>query len=79
MTGGIHARITDRRKQVQPVPHTIYQRGDGVIKLPEIVNTVEISGEVFEFSTLPDEKKREIAMQIQDTLMAIAGYKRRTA
>lgn len=65
-------------QQVQPVPHTIYQRGDGAIKLPEIVNTVEISGEVFEFSDLPRKEERD-SMQIQDTLMAIAGYKRRTA
>ena len=33
---------------------------DGFIKLPEIVNTIEVSGEVFRFEDLPENKKQEI-------------------
>mgnify|MGYP000088226792 FL=1 len=49
------------------------------MKLPEIVNTVEISGKVYDFQSLPEEKKTEISLAIQDSMMAIAGYKRQTA
>ena len=49
------------------------------MKLPEIVNTVEISGKVYDFQSLPEEKKTEISLAIQDSMMAIAGYKRVTA
>ena len=49
------------------------------MKLPEIVNTVEISGKVYDFQSLPEEKKLEISLAIQDSMMAIAGYKGETA
>ena len=55
------------------------ERGDGSIKLPEIVNTIEVSGEVFRFEELPENKKQEIALQVQDRIMTAAGYKRKTA
>ena len=45
------------------------------MKLPEIVNTVEISGKVYDFQSLPEEKKTEISLAIQDSMMAIAGYR----
>ena len=49
------------------------------MKLPEIVNTVEIDGKVYEYESLPEEKKAEVSLAIQDSMMAIAGYKRKTA
>ncbi|MCD7908538.1 MAG: hypothetical protein LUH04_12830 [Clostridium sp.] len=49
------------------------------MKLPDIVNTVEVSGEVYAFESLPDNEQREIAIRIQDMIMAAAGYKRKTA
>ncbi len=49
------------------------------MKLPEIVNTVEIDGKVYEYESLSEEKKAEVSLAIQDSMMAIAGYKRKTA
>ena len=40
---------------------------------------IEVSGEVFRFEELPENKKQEIALQVQDRIMTAAGYKRKTA
>lgn len=43
----------------------------------EITNEVEIYGVEYIFDDLPEEQQREIAANIQDGIMASAGYRRR--
>lgn len=45
---------------------------------PKIVNYIEIDGEDVLFESLPEEKRREIAEKIQERIMYVAGYKRKS-
>lgn len=45
----------------------------------QIVNYIDLYGEDVRMDSLPDEKRKKIAEQLQDVLMLRAGYKRRTA
>ena len=48
------------------------------MKLPEIVNIIDIGEESYEFDALSDERKKEISLLIQDAVMKAAGYKRKS-
>ena len=49
------------------------------MKLPEIVNTIDIGEKAYEFDSFSEEEKAEISMLVQDSFMKAAGYKRKTA
>lgn len=67
------------RKQVQPVPHTIYQGGVVIMQKYEIINYIEVSGETVQLNTLSESEAEKVAVLIQDSLMERAGYRRKTA
>lgn len=67
------------KQQVQPVPHTIYQRGVVIMRRYEIVNYIEVSGEMVQLNTLSESEAEKVAVLIQDSLMERAGYQRKTA
>ncbi|WP_215700482.1 hypothetical protein [Clostridium sp. MCC353] len=45
---------------------------------PKIVNSIEIDGKEVPFESLPEEKRKELAELIQERIMFLAGYKRKT-
>jgi hypothetical protein len=62
------------------VSHTFYQGGDGNMnKKPRIENYVEIDGKNVLMDSLPEEKRREIALMIQDKMMESMGFRRITS
>lgn len=65
------------KQEVQPACHTMKQ--EGMILELQIVNYIDLYGEDVRMDSLPDEKRKKIAEQLQDALMLRAGYKRRTA
>lgn len=44
----------------------------------KIINSIEIDGRDVPFESLPEEKRKELAELIQDRIMSMAGYKRKT-
>ena len=44
----------------------------------KIINSIEIDGRDVPFESLPKEKRKELAELIQDRIMSMAGYKRKT-
>ena len=65
------------RKQVQPVPHTIYQRGVVIVQKLQVFNFIEIDGQDVPIESLTDEEKRRIAYALQDNLMIPLGFRRK--
>lgn len=45
----------------------------------EIVNYIEVSGEMVQLNTLSESEAEKVAVLIQDSLMERAGYQRKTA
>lgn len=65
VTGGIHAEIINRRKQVQPVSHTIYQRGVVIVaKEMTFTNRVCIDGARVCLNDLPAEERESIINEL---------------
>jgi hypothetical protein len=62
------------------VSHTFYKGGDGNMnKKPRIENYVEIDGKNVLMDSLPEEKRREIELMIQDKMMESMGFRRITS
>ncbi len=47
--------------------------------VPVISNYIEINGEDVLIDSLSEEKRKQVAVMIQDKMMEAAGYKRNTA
>ena len=76
--GGIRARTMRGRKQVQPVPHTIYQGGVVIVQKLKVFKYIEIDGQDVPMESLTDEEKRRIAYALQDNLMLPLGFRRKS-
>lgn len=53
------------------------ERG-GDMNKPKIVNYIEMDGTDVLFESLPEEKRKEIAVIIQERIMSVAGYRRKS-
>jgi len=62
------------------VSHTFYKEGgENMNKKPIIKNYIEMKGKDVLMDTLPEEKRKEIALMLQDNMMESMGFRRLTA
>lgn len=49
------------------------EKGDGILR---IINIIHVGDESFNYADLPEEKKAEIAQQINDQALSAIGFKK---